>query len=114
MYKAFSPVKNWFANCFQKTNSAQKFTVPIHSNANTKHPLPVHVCASTDRKYKIDESIIDALGGLGNIETYHEIPNSRRIRLTIINPSLIDNDLLEELDVRMFIRIGKRIVHIIP
>ena len=114
MHKGFSPVKNWFANCFQKVNVAQKISIPIHSNANFKKTLPVHFCISSDKKYKIDQSIIDALGGISNIETYHEIPNSRRIRLTIINPSLIDNDLLEELDVRMFIRIGKRIVHIIP
>ena len=113
MYKGLLPVKNWFAHYLTKENSAQKFTIPIHSNANSKRPLPVHICA-TDKKCKINDAIIDALGGLNNIETYHEIPNSRRIRLTIINPSLIDNDLLEELDVRMFIRIGKRIVHIIP
>lgn len=113
MYKGSSPVKNWFANYFFKENNARKFTIPIHSNANSKCSLPVHIC-SPKEKYKISQPIIDALGGLGNIETYHEIPNSRRIRLTIINPSLIDNDLLEELDVRMFIRIGKRIVHIIP
>ena len=122
MYKEkILPVKDWLMACFNikkacidenfKTN---KFNIPIQIHANTKPSLPIHIALSSNKPYKINSAIINALGGLNNIETYHEIPNSRRIRLTLVNPSLINNTLLEELDVRMFIRIGKKIVHIIP
>lgn len=117
MYK-FSPIKTWFATHLSlplfHTTSKTVFNIPIQSHLNTKKNMPIHITHTSGKQLKINKEIIDALGGISNIETYHEIPNSRRIRLTLINPSLIDNDLLEELDVRMFIRIGKRIVHIIP
>ena len=117
MYKLL-PIKNWFATHFTlpqfHKHSKTIFNIPIQAHSDIKRPLPVHIAVSSNKPYKINDAIINALGGPSNIESYHEIPNSRRIRLTLINPSLIDNDLLEELDVRMFIRIGKRIVHIIP
>ena len=115
------PIKNWlmahFALQHMKKKSSNKtavFNIPIKPHSDTKKDLPIHTALSSNKPYKISIEVINALGGLNNIESYHEIPNSRRIRLTLVNPSLIDNDLLEELDVRMFIRIGKRIVHIIP
>ena len=87
--------------------------IPIYSEPQTVKNIPIHV-SNHSSKTKINKHILNALGGLNNIESYREIPNSRRIRLTLINPNLVDNDLLEEIDVRMFIKIGKRIVHIIP
>ena len=108
------PIKDWIMSRLAFQKHSHTFHIPIQSNHNEGQSLPVHIALSSNKPYKINSSIINALGGLNNIESYHEIPNSRRIRLTLVNPSLIDNDLLEELDVHMFIRIGKRIVHIIP
>ena len=120
----FSPIKNWFINYFTlygikknflgEITPTKVFRIPIQPETRQKCVLNVHTATTSCRQYKLTNDIINALGGPNNIETYHEIPNSRRIRLTLINPALIDNSLLEELDVRMFIRIGKRIVHIIP
>ena len=109
------PVKNWFAAYFLRKNPKTTYlNIPIQSSNTKKHFVPVHFSASAQKTQKINKAVLNALGGVSNIESYQEIPNSRRIRLTLINPSLVDNALLEELDVRMFIRIGKRIIHIIP
>ena len=87
--------------------------IPIQSEKTNKFEMPVHFSSSKE-KGLIPLSILNALGGIKNIESYREIPNSKRIRLTLINPNLVDNNLLEELDISLFIRIGKKIVHIIP
>ncbi len=118
-----NPIKNWFVSLFSPhfiskhlNDNEQKgyLNIPIETRPNDKQFLPVHFSPSNNRKEKITLPVLRALGGSNNIESYREIPNSRRIRLTLVNPNLIDNALLEELDVCMFIRIGKRIVHIIP
>ena len=115
-------IKNWFHSCFathtnehyEETEQSGYLNIPIETHIQKAHKIPVHFSFSLKKTEKINRHILNALGGLNNIESYREIPNSRRIRLTLINPNLVDNDLLEEIDVRMFIRIGKRIVHIIP
>ena len=115
-------IKNWFCSLFSehsnlhyKENEESGYvSIPIQSDNQQKHKIPVHFSLTGRKTDKINRHVLNALGGLQNIESYREIPNSRRIRLTLVNPSLVDNDLLEEIDVRMFIRIGKRIVHIIP
>ncbi len=120
--QATDRVKTWLTRYFQANaqNIEQKtqttfISIPITTQAEQMRYVPVHFSGKSKcRTYKLAPHIIAALGGLNNIESYREIPNSRRIRLTLINPSLIDNSMLEEADVRMFIRIGKRIVHIIP
>ena len=113
------PVKNWFATYFLRPNTKETkqptyLNIPIQSTNTKKSFVPIHFSSAIHKTQKINKAVLNALGGVNNIESYQEIPNSRRIRLTLINPSLVDNALLEELDVRMFIRIGKRIVHIIP
>ena len=118
----FHKISNWFCNLFlsqsnlyyKNTEESGYIRIPIRIQPQSKHNIPVHFSLSGQKRDKINNHILNALGGLNNIESYREIPNSRRIRLTLINPNLVDNDLLEEIDVRMFIRIGKRIVHIIP
>ena len=118
-----SKLKNWFYSFFIPHSSNQHYTeteqsgylnIPIQPSTDKKQEIPVHFSLTGKKNDKISHHILNALGGLHNIESYREIPNSRRIRLTLINPNLVDNALLEEIDVRMFIRIGKRIVHIIP
>lgn len=115
-------IKNWFFNLlsghsnlhYKETEESGYLNIPIQPHTETKRTIPVHVSFTGRKTDKINRHILTALGGLHNIESYREIPNSRRIRLTLVNPNLVDNDLLEEIDVRMFIRIGKKIVHIIP
>jgi len=115
-------IKNWFCSLFSsqpdlhysESEQSGYVNIPIQAHEEKQHKIPVHFSLSGHKTDKINRHILNALGGLQNIESYREIPNSRRIRLTLINPNLVDNALLEEIDVRMFIRIGKRIVHIIP
>ena len=115
-------IKKWFRDIFsshsnlhyKETEESGYLNIPIQPDKETKRKIPIHISLRNTTKDKINRHILNALGGLHNIESYREIPNSRRIRLTLVNPNLVDNALLEEIDVRMFIRIGKRIVHIIP
>ena len=117
------PIKNWFASWLGFSQTQRHYNdnseggylnIPIKTHSSARHFMPVHFSFAPDKTCKLNGTIIQALGGLSNIESYREIPNSQRIRLTLIDPTLVDNALLEELYVRMFIRIGKRIVHIIP
>ena len=118
----FSHLKKWIRKIL-RTNTIHHYNdneqsgylnIPIENHSSKQHPIPVHISLIGQKNTKISKPVLNALGGLDNIESYREIPNSRRIRLTLVNPNLVDNALLEEIDVRMFIRIGKRIVHIIP
>ncbi len=102
------------ANLVSKTSQKGSVSIPIRPHPKKEYHLPIHVSLQAINMNRLGKSVIDALGGKTNIESYREIPNSRRIRLTLVDPTLIDNVLLEEIDIRMFIRIGKRIVHIIP
>ena len=115
-------LKNWLHTLFTQKAINSKYNeeemrgylnIPIRSLEEKKYKIPIHTHL-TDYPKKISHQILNALGGSQNIESYREIPNSQRIRLTLINPDLIDNELLEEIEIRMFIRIGKRIIHIIP
>ena len=74
--------------------------------------LPIYI--NKTNKVFLDKPLINALGGPNNIESYRPIPNSRRIRVTLINPNLIDKNSLKQIDMQLFMRIGKKIVHIIP
>ena len=103
------PIKKHFASDSQ----SGYVRIPIQMEKENKFEIPIHFLSSKETG-KIPYPILNALGGINNIESYREIPNSKRIRLTLINPKLIDNDLLEQIEIRLFIRIGKRIVHIIP
>ena len=103
-------IYNWFSD--QKEKRVRKVQISIKEKSNKPHPLPVHV--SKTNKMKLSKAITDSLGGVDNIESYCLIPNSRRIRLTLVNPKLIDKESLEQLDTQLFMRIGKKIIHIIP
>ena len=114
-------IKDWLSSFFHQpikkhfvSDSQRGYVrIPIQTEKENKFEIPIHFLSSRETG-KIPYSILNALGGLDNIESYREIPNSKRIRLTLINPDLVDNDLLEEIEIRLFIRIGKRIFHIIP
>ena len=115
-------LKNWLHALFMQRSRNSQYNeeemrgylnIPIKSQKEKKYNIPIHTHL-TDYPKKISHQILNALGGSQNIESYREIPNSQRIRLTLINPDLIDNELLEDIEIRMFIRIGKRIIHIIP
>ena len=99
-------IYNWFSD--QKEKRVRKVQISIKEKSNN----PVHV--SKTNKMKLSKAITDSLGGVDNIESYCLIPNSRRIRLTLVNPKLIDKESLEQLDTQLFMRIGKKIIHIIP
>ena len=61
----------------------------------------------------IGTSFIEALGGKNNIRTYRQIPNSNRIRLTLVNPKLLDEQRINQLELRMYLRVGDDIIHVI-
>ena len=102
-------IYNWLGHCLNNKKQEKIQIVPDQSRI---YVLPVHVRKQTESR--LSAPIIKALGGIDNIETFRPIPNSRRIRITIANPNLINRTSLEKIDVNMFIRIGKKIIHIIP
>jgi len=114
-------IKDWLSSFFHhpikmhfdSDSQSGYVRIPIQVEDTNKFEIPIHFLSSKESG-KIPYSILNALGGIKNIESYREIPNSKRIRLTLINPKLVDTDLLEQIEIRLFIRIGKRIVHIIP
>lgn len=103
-------IYNWFND--QKKKQAKKVQISIKEKVRKPHSIPIHISKAT--KVTLSKAITDSLGGIDNIESYSLIPNSRRIRLTLVNPNLIDKASLEQLDTQLFMRIGKKIVHIIP
>ena len=102
-------IYDWLGRCLNNKKSTQ---IPIIPDKSAACVLPIHIQKQT--KSKLPAPIINALGGMENIETFRPVPNSRRIRITLADPNLIDRSSLEKIDVDMFIRIGKRIIHIIP
>ena len=103
-------IYNWFNHKSEKQKKVVQ--IPIQCCQEKSKALPIHI--SKINRIKLDKTIVDALGGLNNIESFCPVPNSRRIRLTLNNPSFIDKYSLEQIDMHLCMRIGKKIVHIIP
>ena len=102
-------IYDWLGRCL---NNNKQTKIHIEPDKSDVCALPIHIRKQTEIKLSLP--IVKALGGIDNIETFRAVPNSRRIRITLVNPNLIDRSSLEKIDVDMFIRIGKRIIHIIP
>ena len=103
-------IYSWFSKHKNLKQDSSIVQIPIQIRQSPGTQIPVRQI----KKSRLPEPVIAALGGVGNIETYRTVPNSKRIRLTLANPALVNNQQLQQIDLHMFIRIGKRIIHIIP
>lgn len=104
-------IYNWF--CKQRESTKHQIVkIPIQIVDTTVKQMPVHQKNHTTDS--LSQPLISALGGVDNIESCHAVPNSKRIRLTLSDPNLVDSHQLRQIETRLFIRIGKKIVHIIP
>ena len=105
-------IYDWFCRQQNEKEKRQIVKIPIQIIRKDKQKIPVRQL--NNQPIGLSPLIIDALGGSENIESYRCIPNSKRIRLTLLNPDLVDNKQLRQMETRLFIRIGKKIIHIIP
>lgn len=100
-----------------KTHTKEKtwIGIPVYQRPSTPCPIPIHRTQYSQRiKLDIPPDIISHLGGHENIAAFNIIPNSRRIRITLHNPELIDKRKLSNNTVCFFMQVGERIIHIIP
>ena len=88
--------------------------IPIISNERAPFAIPVRFHDCPQSAGKLNKSVLRALGGEENIETYREIPGSRRIRVTLLHPERFNEQWMKAAQVRFYMRIGKRILHIFP
>ena len=92
----------------------QKEDIPILVEKKAPIPLKIHFSAHSSCPNKLNEDLLLILGGPENITQIKEIPNSRRIRVTIKDPALLNEEALDQADIRFYIRIGQHIIHIVP
>ena len=99
--------RSFFHKIIRKFASKKSVKIPIE-NKGARVYLPIR------QVYPIGNTFIEALGGKNNIRTYRQIPNSNRIRLTLVNPKLLDEQRINQLQLRMYLRVGDDIIHVIP
>ncbi len=94
--------------------ACSKEVIPIFVEKKAPIPLKIHFSTHSSCPNKLNDDLLLILGGPENILQIKEIPNSRRIRVTIKDPALLNEDALDHADIRFYIRIGQHIIHIVP
>ncbi len=103
-------IYNWFN--LQNKKKSKKILIRIQKETNQSKFVSVYI--NKVDKIKLSQAIVNSLGGVNNIESCHIVPNSKRIRLTLVNPNLVDKTSIKQLNTQLFMRIGKKIFYIIP
>ncbi len=91
-----------------------KQTIPIIIEKRAPVALKIHFSPHLPCPNKLNEDLLLILGGPQNIVQVRQIPNSRRIRITIKDPALLNEAALDQADIRFYIRVGQHIIHIVP
>ena len=104
--------RSFFYKIIRKFTSKKSIKIPIENKGERVY-LPIRQVQTINFEH-IGMPFIEALGGKDNIRTYRQIPNSNRIRLTLVNPKLLDEQRINQLELRMYLRVGDDIIHVIP
>lgn len=99
----------------KKSSESGLVSIPILAHLTEPKHIPIHHSKCPVCPYpKLTSQLFEALGGLSNIESYHEIPGSRRIRITLYHPELLNDEKLDQANLRFYLRIGRKIIHLVP